>query len=326
MRRLPWKSGLTLLLRAGITLFAFWWIFRKVDLAIVRQTLGSADHFWLAVTVAVFFLSQAGCILRWSVLVPPHPRLNLPFLANSFWVASFFNTFLPTTVGGDVIRGWDLIKTTGEWRGSLASVLVDRLLGLIGFLTFALIAWVSLPTAREDPMIRTGFAGFCLLVALTFCVLGSRRILQGLLRPFAKIGLGQLQSHAKQFQETLRDYVGRPARILKGLAVTAVIQLLAIFIYAAAARALHLFIPLTYLILVVPMILTISQVPVSLNGWGIREWATVLFLGRIGVSGHEALSLSLICGLVPLLSGMMGAVLFLVRQKRKKKPEISAPT
>ncbi|MBI3312001.1 MAG: flippase-like domain-containing protein [Candidatus Omnitrophica bacterium] len=313
-----WKTALTLLLRTGITLFAFWWIFRKVDAAEVRQTLGSADRFWLVMTVGVFFASQAGCILRWRFLVPAHPGLKLPMLANSFFVGSFFNTFLPTTVGGDVIRGYDLIKITGEWRGALASILVDRLLGLVGFLSFALAAWVALPTAREDPMIRATFIGFCLLVAVTFSVLGSRRLLRTLLRPFGKIGLGQLQSHAKQFQETLRDYVLHPARLLKALAVTLTIQVLAILLYAAAAKALRMPVPLMYLILVVPMIMTISQVPVSLNGWGIREWATVLFLGRIGVSGHEAISLSLICALIPLLSGVIGAALFLGRQRRKK--------
>lgn len=319
MTRIPWKAALSFLLRAGITLFAFWWIFREIDLATVRQTLSSADRFWLAVTVAFFFVSQAGCVLRWSFLAPAHPGLNLRVLADSFLVGSFFNAFLPTTVGGDVIRGYDLIKITGEWRGSLASILVDRLLGLVGFLIFALAAWAALPAAREDPMIRTGFAGFCLLVGVTFAVLGSRRVLGTLLRPFGKIGLGQLQSHAKQFQDALRGYIQRPSRLLKGLAVTAAVQILAIGIYAATAKALHLPIPLIYLALVVPIIITLSQVPISLNGWGIREWATVLFLGRVGIPGHEALSLSLICALIPLLSGGVGAVLFLGRRRGRKR-------
>ena len=315
------KSVLGLLLRLGVTVFAFWWIFRSVDFGSLSQILRSADLRWMAAGVLLFFISILGCITRWSLLAPRHPSLTWLFLADSFLVGQFFNTFLPTTVGGDAIRGYDLIKATGEWKGALASILIDRLIGFLGFLTFALCAWTVFPTAREDPLVRTAFAGFCGLVAVTFAVLGSRRVLRGMLRPFAKIGLGQLQSHAAQFQQALRAYLGRPRQLAAASGVTAVIQIAAILTYAVICRALHLAVPLAYLMLTVPIIITLAQIPVSLNGWGIREGATVLFLGRIGVTTEQALSLSLVCALIPILSALLGAGLFLLRQRRKpKKP------
>lgn len=313
------KSTLSLLLRLSVTGFVFWWIFRSVNFGSLSQILRSADLGWMAAGVALFFLSISGCITRWSLLVPRHPSLTWPFLADSFLVGQFFNTFLPTTVGGDAIRGYDLIKATGEWKGALASILVDRLIGLLGFLSFALGAWVVFPPAREDPLVRTAFAGFCGLVVVTFAVMGSRRVLQGMLMPFGKIGLGQLQSHAAQFQQALRAYLAQPKQLAAAFGVTAVIQIAAILMYSAICRALHLSVPLAYLVLTVPIIITLAQIPVSLNGWGIREGATVLFLGRIGVSTEQALSLSLVCALIPLLSALLGAGLFLLRQRRKPK-------
>ena len=94
------KKDLFSLARVAITAFAFWWISRRVDLESLRHILSSASRLWLFVSVALFFLAQMGCIWRWSLLVPAHPSLTWPFLANSFFVGSFFNTFLPTTVGG----------------------------------------------------------------------------------------------------------------------------------------------------------------------------------------------------------------------------------
>jgi len=311
------KNLLSLLLRLGITLFAFGWIFRSVDMNALRQVFRSASVPWLLAGTAFFFMAQIGCIIRWGLLAPRHPSLRWSFLANSFFVANFFNMFLPTTVGGDVIRGYDLIKATGEWKESLASVLADRLAGFVGFFTFALAAWVAFPPARQDPLVRTAFAGFCGAVVVTFAVLGSRRILQGMLRPFGKIGLGQLQSHAKQFQDALRAYFSRPRQLLAALGVTTLIQICTILMYWATSRALHLDVPLAYLALTVPIILTLSQIPISLNGWGIREGATVLFLGRIGVTTEHALSLSLFCAVIPILSALIGAVLFLLRRRRK---------
>jgi hypothetical protein len=315
------KNIFGLLLRLGVNVFAFWWIFRSVNLGSLGQILRSADPRWMAAGVLLFSISVLGCITRWSLLAPRHPSLTWPFLADSLLVGQFFNTFLPTTVGGDVIRGYDLIKATGEWKGALASILADRLVGFLGFLAFALGAWTVFPPAREDPLVRTAFAGFCGLVVVTFAVLGSRRVLKGMLTPFGKIGLGQLQSHAAQFQQELRAYLTRPKQLAAAFGVTAVIQVGAILMYAAICRALHLAVPLAYLVLIVPIIITLAQVPVSLNGWGIREGVTVLFLGRIGISTEQALSLSLVCALIPFLSALVGAGLFLLRQRRKpKKP------
>ncbi|MBI3616171.1 MAG: flippase-like domain-containing protein [Candidatus Omnitrophica bacterium] len=313
-----WRKVLPVLGRLAITAFAFWWIFRLVDVGSLRHTLISANRSWLLLSAALFFLAQLACVWRWRLLVPPHPSLTWPFLANSFFVGSFFNTFLPTTVGGDVIRGYDLIKATGEWKGSLASLLMDRLIGLTGFLLCALGAWILFLPARQDPVIRTSFLSFCLLVLLTFSVLGSRRLLHLGLQPFGKIGLGQLQSHAKQFQETLLAYFRRPKTLSAAFGVSLVVQGLAILMFAAVSKALALPIPIVFLILTVPMVMTISQIPISLNGWGVREGATILLLKRINIGAPEALSLSLVCAAIPLLSGAIGGILFLTRRRRKQ--------
>lgn len=311
----PWLSFLA---RAGITVLAFWWILRQVDLDILLQVLRQASWTWLWVSVGIFLFDQFLCIARWRFLAPEHPSVTWPFLTRSYFVAAFFNTLLPTTVGGDVVRGYDLIKATGEWRISLASVLLDRLLGLLGFLAFALIAWAAFPPAREDPIVRAAFAGFCLLVVVTFSVLGSRRVLRAMLRPFARIGLGALESHAKQFQESLLAYRRQPQRLLSAFVVTLAVQVAVILMFAAVSQALRLPIPLLFLMLIVPIIIAISQLPLSLNGWGIREGAAILFLGRLQIGREEALAFSLVCAVIPVASAVVGALFFLGRRRKKR--------
>jgi glycosyltransferase 2 family protein len=313
------KEISSFLARVGITLFAFWWIFRMVEVESLKEALRSADMSWLLVSLAFFTAAQLAGIIRWALLVPKHAAVTFGFLTNAYFVAAFFNTILPTTVGGDVVRGYDLIKATGEWKNSLASVLMDRLLGVAGFLAFGVAAWVGFPPAREDPVIRIGFYGFCGVVALTFSILGSRKMLQTLLRPFSKIGLGTLHSHAKQFQESLLAYFKQPKRLLPAFGMSLLVQTLAILMFAAVVKAFSLPIPLLFLILAVPIIVTISQLPISLNGWGLREGATILMLQRINIEPAQALSVSLLCGVIPLASGVVGGLLFLARQKRRKK-------
>ncbi len=313
------RTVISFLIRAGITFFAFWWVLKSVDTQALVAALRSADLTWLALSIVVFFVSQFVCILRWSLLVPKHPAVTPPFLIRTFFIASFFNTILPTTVGGDVIRGYEMIKATGQWRESLASILMDRLLGVVGFLTFGLSAWIIFTPAREDPVLRMGFYGFCGIVAATFAILGSRQVLNKMLKPFSRIGLGQLESHAKQFQESLLNYLRHPQQLARAFGVSIGVQTLTIFMFAAVAKALNLPIPLLFMILVVPIVVTVAQLPISLNGWGIREGAVILILSRINIGSAEALSLSLIAAVIPLLSGLVGAALFLTQRRRKKR-------
>ncbi|MBI3322577.1 MAG: flippase-like domain-containing protein [Candidatus Omnitrophica bacterium] len=310
---------LSLIARVAVTAFAFWWALRLVDVESLKGILGAASPLWLLAALGVFSLSQAGCIYRWALLAPAHPSVRLPFLAESFLVAQFFNVFMPSTIGGDVIRGYDLIKATGEWKGSLASILMDRLIGFAGSALMASAALACFAPARQDPVVRTAFAAMWGLLAASAAVLGSRRVLRGMLTPFSKIGLGTLESHAKQFQEAIRSYLTDPRRMLGALGWTAVIQLTWILTFAAVARALHSSVPLLYLLVSVPLIMMIAQVPVSLNGWGVRESAAVFLLGRIGVPAAEALSLSLVCAVIPLVSGGVGAVLFLARRRKTRR-------
>ncbi len=309
---------LSFTVRAAVTLLALWWIFRSVDLGALARGVREADRGWMIASIGIFFLAQFACIVRWALLVPSHPAVRWPFLTRSFFVASFFNTLLPTTVGGDVIRSYDLIRATGQWRSALASVLMDRLVGFFGFILFALAAWMALPAAREDPVIRSSFFAFLAVVAVTFSVLCSRRMWNGMLRPFSRIGLGALGSHAKQFQESLLEYFKRPGQLAAAFVVSLGVQLLAILVFAAVSSALRLPIPFLFMMLMVPLLITISQLPISLNGLGIREGAAVILLQRIQVPAEQALALSLICAAIPITSAIIGAFLFLTRRKKKR--------
>lgn len=305
-------------IRAAVTAAAFFWIAGKVDLASILEVLKGADRILIASGIALFFLAQLGCILRWRLLAPKHPSLNLKFLTNSFFVACFFNAFLPTTIGGDLIRGYDLIKATGEWRRSLASILMDRLVGFVGLFLVATIAWMAFPPAREDPVLRNSFLGLCAVVLLTFVILGNRRVLKGILKPFGKIGLGQLEAHGKQFQESLLGYLKEPKSLLRALFFTFGIQTFTIVMFLAISQALSLHVPIIFLLLTVPIIFLVSQLPISLSGWGVREGAVVLLFQRVGVDPSKALSLSLICGAIPLTAGAIGGILFLLRRARRR--------
>ena len=311
------RSIFSFLIRAAVTAAAFLWIFQKVDFHSLRQAFNNIRLGWIVAGITFYFVAQFLCVARWRLLVPAHPALTWKMLANSYFVGTFFSAFLPTTVGGDVVRGYDLIKATGEWRGGLASILMDRLMGFLGLTTLALAAWIAFPPARQDPVLGKSLLGLCVMVTMTFCVLGSRRVLSASLKPFGKIGLGALQSHARQFQETLLDYRRQPKLLAKTFFLSVAVQLLSVLCFLSASRALHLHVPFLFLLLTTPIVFLVSQLPISLGGLGVREQAMILFFQRIGIGATFALSVSLLYAGMPLLAGAIGGVLFFLRAKKR---------
>ncbi len=215
------KTVLPLLIKTAVTATAFWLVLRMVDLSELLRTMRSVNPAWLAAAVVSFFAAQSACVIRWRILLNLGKPVSWAFAARAFFVASFFNFFLPTTIGGDLVRVYDTVKETGDWRRSLASVLIDRLFGLAGFLIFAGAAWLLFPAARADALIRTGLIILGILLISALAVLNSRRALNLLLKPFDKIGLGQIEAHSKQFQETIFSYRKQPKILAQALVATA---------------------------------------------------------------------------------------------------------
>ena len=80
-------------------------LFSRVDFARLWSVARQASPAWLAAALALYFLMVLASVLRWGILLrAQHVRLPYSFLTQSFLVATFFNNFLPSNIGGDVIR------------------------------------------------------------------------------------------------------------------------------------------------------------------------------------------------------------------------------
>ena len=113
-------------------------LFAKVDTVQLRQTARLASVPWLIMAIAVFGASTIGAVWRWSLLLKAQ-HIEIPFrsLLGTLLIATYFNNFLPSNIGGDVIR----IRDTGRHANSktLATtvVLMDRILGLVALVFVA---------------------------------------------------------------------------------------------------------------------------------------------------------------------------------------------
>jgi uncharacterized protein (TIRG00374 family) len=253
---------------------------------------------------------------RWRVLLEAQGyTIPLAHLSGSYLVATFFNNFLPSNIGGDVVRVRDSSRLTGSTTTSLAVVAIDRILGLGALYVLALSAFIM-----GGPSVR-GLAGarsVLLALGLLFAGLAYVFFRPGIARRVVSAsGLGRLPWALKRFETVLSAvhvYRSRVHAVWLAFLGSVALQAIVVYYYFTVARALRIPLPLSACFLMVPLCTLVQTVPISFNGWGIRESVFILYFHQVGLGKDSALAFSLVgAGLIVLMS-LSGAIVWTARE------------
>jgi uncharacterized protein (TIRG00374 family) len=243
--------------------------------------------------------------LVWSLGVQASARRLMAL----YFVGSFFNLFLPTGLGGDAVKMYELSRGDHKVAAAISSVLVDRFLGLFVLFALALAALIGSYELVAPPVrafIALVFAGSLVVAALLF----QRTWLAAWGR---RLGVDRLLGRFKILRE-LYDSIhlySVPA-LLRALAASLVFDLILILGYYLLGTAAGLDLSLWYYFLFVPIISALLMLP-SVGGLGIREGATVFLFQRVGVDSSRALALALAYDVTLLAIGLTGAGIYLLQ-------------
>lgn len=323
-----WRRKLvTIPLRIGLSLALIVVIFVQMDDIDTDQLIPSWNTSNTLWTLAAFGLTFAAFVLgayRWQrVLHALEEEQPLSRLFSHYMSGQFLSNFVPTTVGGDVLRVSRLSRDTNDGPVSFTSVVFERLSGwlvlpIITFLGFAVNP--GLTGLGKSTSIPLYVAGATLLgLVLVIVVLGSDMIgssldgKTGLLR-FAEavhLGIDRLREHPRAAGEV----------VLSAFAYQFMILLAA----GAAVEALEINeVGLTSLMAFLPAVLIIQVLPLGIGGLGIREGALVLFLSGIDVADEQAVALGLAIYALTLFSSLIGFPLLFLGGKNGDEAELEA--
>jgi hypothetical protein len=290
-------------------------ITNKTDLREIENRVRSGDLLMLAAAVTCYTLVLLISSWRWCVLLRaqgfPAP---LRQLSASYLVATFFNNFLPSNIGGDVIRVRDGTQLTGSTTASLAIVAIDRILGFGALYFLAACAYtLGGPQTRQLAgalPILIGLGLFFAALAYIFFRPGTARRLMALTRlnniPWARERFETIQSAVHVYRSQMMS-----VWVAFGASLT--LQTLLVLYYFAVARALRIPLPLIVCFLMIPLSSLVQSVPISFNGWGIREGLFIVYFAQFGLGRESALAFSLLgAGLTVVLS-LSGAVVWTAR-------------
>ena len=252
--------------------------------------------------------------LRWKILTH---KLGLSSsftnLLQLYLVGFFFNNFLPAGLGLDVVRGTYLTTEEGNGISAFASVFAERVIGMYGIMLTGVITIIPF---LHIPLIRTVFlwTTLALLIAtLSIILLTEHKIRDSITPKLDKMGrIGEILSN---FYATMTLYRSHKNDILKALVLSIAMQMELVFIAFIAGLGLGIDVPFPYYLAFLPVINTVSMLPISINGLGVREAFFTMLFGYIGVSNEKALILSLAFFAVSVLISLPGGIIFLLRRK-----------
>jgi uncharacterized protein (TIRG00374 family) len=320
------SRALEFVLKAGITLGLLGFLFSKVDLTATALQIASvgAGAFMLstAIVIVLSFLAS----IRWHVILH---ALNSPLRLWECWrlvmIGLFFNqTTLPTSIGGDANRIWLSARLIDTFRVAFVSVVLDRLFGLVA---------LGVCVAVAVPVHLTGPAGNLEVVVSILAVLGALALFffnraADSLSPIASRLVRKRSAAAASLPRViLRDLsrilgfiLRHPREGTAVLCISIVNQLSLGLVVYVIARGLGTDLSLTNAVLIFPLAMLLSMAPISLGGWGVREASMVWLLNTLGIHFQEALSISVLVGLVTIAAGLPGGLLWLLESKNESSP------
>lgn len=303
-----WMLGAKL----AVTLAVLGFLASSADWSGVLARIAGADPAWLAAGFLAKVLAVVCAGERWrDSLRAAGERVSHGLALRLMFTGLFFGQVLPGALGGDVVRGWL------SYRGGLSSsavvlaLVMDRLLALVGCVALLFVGLPHLVATAPPTIAWAGPLAALLLLAGLVAGIQADRIP---LPAFAKRPpVRALQAQVARLRAALLSWAA-----LSGLLHSVVVHVCTVVAVVAYARALALPVTVADALAVVPMTIFAAALPLSLNGWGVREGAFVAGFALYGLGAAEALVLSLMIGLSVTLSSLPGGLLWLGLSGRRK--------
>ena len=299
--------------RIAVGLSVLGFLLTQIDLGQAWRAVADARIDLLLLAFAIVLGSRLLAAARWYLLLRGRHAAVTPFgMLRLMFVADFVGYFMPGSLGVEVLRVYGLAKTTADPALSATSVVVERVVALVVLVLLVLLGLAARPLALPAEIGRLAWLFLALLLVAVLAVMAPpTRSLALRLLPGER--LARIRRGLERVFAALDSYRSRPWLIAASLVLALVFQLMRCASVTVGAAALGHPLPFTFVLVVFPIMLLISLLPITIAGLGVREVGFVYFLGLGGMPAEVALPLALIQRLFTIIATLPGAWWYLRR-------------
>jgi len=289
-------------------------LINQVDFTKIVNILKNIDIPMIIYALIFFTIQIFVATMRWHFILECQ-KINLDYknTLQILWSGLFFNQAMPSSVGGDVIRGYYLKKQGMTLGRATLGVLMDRLFGMLGLVILVVASLPLLFELVNDPIAHTGVFLIALSISLALLFMLFTDKLPGnfghikLIRGFYSLSQGARYCIAKRYNGLII------------LILSILIHLISVVAVMIIAVGLGLDIEWGGFLLMVPLVGLMMVVPISIAGWGVREGVMVVGFGYLGVAPELSLALSILYGLSILVVALPGGIVWMLKRTQDKK-------
>jgi glycosyltransferase 2 family protein len=310
------KKILVTLFQLSVTIAVLYWVYHDPDRrAQMAEAIRGAQYRWVVMGILAYVVVEAAAAFRWHVLLKVQKiHLTLSRLSGLFLIGMFYNQFLPGGTGGDIIKSYYLLKETPDQKaGALLAVVFDRFIGLVALVAIT----ATLIGLRYDFLAQTNetrnllwlllfLLGTSILTLLCTFVISGFNLFHALPEKFP--GRDKLIEISAAYH--LYAHHWRATLVAFGASIVAHLATFATFL--CAAYALGAAVPLVDFFAIMPVERTISALPISFAGIGVREKILQIMLNDLcGVPEATAILVGSLSFLIILVCCIPGALVYL---------------
>jgi hypothetical protein len=302
------KDSIKVVIKICVSAAILYFLFSNMDMKSFWHTLISIKRANLALAIVMLLLIQMTSTYRWATILSKDATFRYTKLLSIYLIGMFFNNFLPTIIGGDLIKGYYLYRESGKGGLALASVFMDRYSGFTALMVITLVAVMF----GGSLLAGTGLSGFfVLLIGGYTCaslVIWVDSLHGWAMRLATKIHLYGINEKIDKFYRVLMGYKSHGRILAVAFGCSMIVQAGVIVIYIIIGNGLGIDIPALYYFLFIPLAAAASMLPISLAGLGVREGVFIYLFSKVGVPQEQALTLSLVFVIATTLISLVGGI------------------
>jgi len=282
-----------------------------VNIPSLLESMRNANKPLLLLAFGIYSLNYVFCLVRWEMLLKAvKVTLRLSRVLSSFAGGIFFNLFLPSTIGGDLMRTMDLAAYTKKPKEIIATVLLDRLSGYVGMVIVVCGALIFGWRFIEDRSVLAALIALCATLIFFLMVLYNNYLYSKINNLLKSPNAGRIRELITNLHEEIYYFRNHRKVIVMNIIISILIQVITPLVYYVVALALGFKVSILYFFIFLPIITAIALLPISLGGLGLRDATTIYFFAKIGMAKDLAFAMSLLNFFFIFFFGAVGGLIY----------------
>lgn len=308
-------------LKIVVSTLLIWWLVSNLNIERIVANMATADPLGLLSAVVLLGSLSAAQAYRWSLITRAIGKtLHFMDAFKNVLIGIFFNQILPSSIGGDAIRIWRTYRLGLGLVPAAHSVMLDRLTALLALILMAGAGMPIIFTLLGDSPQRWGVP---VLVIGGLCAFGALLMFD---RVPGRFMTWRPLKAAAALSADARRVLLRPVCALRSLAISICIHTCVALTVYIIAQSMGLSVSAVDCVVLVPPVMLFSMIPISIAGWGLREGAMLTAFSFVGVGSDEAFALSVLFGLVIMVTGIPGGIIWLLSGSKRDEDKAGAQT